>query len=124
MHTGAGRNRSGRFTTPYSGCVEQSCLVRAGTLRRHHGLWVGLRFCTRVQVSAARDALRYHAVGVWYWAGLSDDRVAVLKDRCGVYGFQDRPGSGSPEAQCINGYIRGTGRHCEEAGGDRQGSLR
>ena len=24
-----------------------------------------LAFCTRVQVSAARDALRYHAVGVW-----------------------------------------------------------
>ena len=28
------------------------------------------------------------------------------------------------EAQCINGCVRGTGRHCEEAGGDRQGSPR
>ena len=47
-----------------------------------------------------------------------------VKGRCGVYGFQGRPGSGSPEAQCFNGCVRGTGRHCEEAGGNRQGSLR
>ena len=30
MHTGAGRNRSGRFATPCSGCVKQACHVRVG----------------------------------------------------------------------------------------------
>ena len=86
MHTGAGRNRSGRFATPCSGCVEQSCHVRVGlptvgTLRRYHpsgrngtAALLGrsgdtmisgwLTTCTRVQVVTALDALRYHAVGV------------------------------------------------------------
>ena len=82
--------RAGRITRDASailcdGCVELSChagwlprLGRFGDTIRRVGLgqlhswdapatpWsVGwLAFCTRVQVSAARDALRYHAVGV------------------------------------------------------------
>ena len=126
--------------------------------------------CIRVQDGTARDALRYHAVGL-VRAGLpkvgtfrrhqtvlcacalgivrgvdfitSDvplpaKRTAQLgpttcgsrrsrcgvKGHCGVCGLQGRPGSGSPAAQCINGCARGTGRHCEEAGGGRQGSPR
>ena len=47
-----------------------------------------------------------------------------VKGHCGVCGLQGRPGSGSREAQCINGCACGTGRHCEEAGGGRQVSPR
>ena len=81
MHTGAGGNRSGRFATPCSGCVEQLCHVRDGMLRQYHpsgrngaAALMGrsgdttisgwLTTCTRVQVATARDALRYHAMGV------------------------------------------------------------
>ena len=83
-----GRGRSGDTCV---GCVKKSCLAglgchswdvsatpsvgsvwdsyTVGTLRRYHPSVGWLPFCTRVQVSAARDALRYHAVGL-VWAGL------------------------------------------------------
>ena len=124
--------------------------------------------CTRVQDGTARDALRYHAVGL-VRAGLpkvgtfrrhqtvhcacalgivrgvdfitsgvplpakhaaqlgsttcgSRRSRCGVKGHCGVCGLQGRRGSWSPAAQCINGRARGTGRHCEEAGGGCQGS--
>ena len=124
-----------------------------GTFRRHHGVG-GHMSCIRIQHGTAWDALRYHAVGlvragmlkvngtivpvllalfvVWTSSmpakqsttcGSKRSRSGV-KGRCGVSGLQGRPGSGSPEAQHINGCPRDTSCHCEEAGEGRQGSPR
>ena len=107
-------------TIPSVGSVWGSCTV--GTLRRHHPSVGWLPFCTRVQVYASgRSAIPCGGLGLGRVAkgwdvsttpprcSFPDDRVAVLKGRCGVGRFQGRPGSGSPEAQCINGYVHSTG---------------
>ena len=87
LHTGAGLCRSGRSAIPCGGYADCSWADRAGlpvvgTPSATPSVWVGvgqlhrwgapaapwsvgcLASFTRVQVSAARDALRYHAVGV------------------------------------------------------------
>ena len=51
-----------------------------------------------------------------------DDRAAVLKVTVEFAASRVGEALGPPAAQCINGRARGTGRHCEEAGGGCQGS--
>ena len=104
-----------RGRNPNPGCRAMSVL--ASTCRVSLVIVRGVDF-----ISSGVPLHTKHAAQAGIYACGSRRSRCGVKGRCGVYGLQGRSGSGSPEAQCINGCVRGTGRHCEEAGGDRQGS--
>ena len=67
--------------------------------------------CRTVLLGTLCDTMRWPGLGRVAKGWDVDSRRTRVKGRWGVYGFHGRPGSGSPEAQCFSGYIRGTGRH-------------